>query len=85
MICFIRFSMRGEVLLRDRLAEDEVVVEAVGDRRAEAQRRPRAELHHRLREHVREAVANAVEILLFVAIDGLFHVGSDGVCKGAGV
>src|SRR5690606_18886133 len=54
--------------------EDEVVVEAVGDRRAEAERRARTDLEHRLREHVREAVADAVQVLFFVPIHGVFHL-----------
>src|SRR5690606_21216559 len=63
----------GEVLLAQRLGEDEVVVEAIGDRRPEAERRAGTKLEHRLREHVREAVTDPVQILVFVAVDRLFH------------
>jgi len=53
-----------EVLLGQRLGQDEVVVEAVGDGRAEAQRRPRAELQHGLGQHVRETVSDTVQLVL---------------------
>ncbi len=45
-----------EVLGRERLLDAEVVVEAVGDRRADAEVRLRVDALHRLREHVRRRV-----------------------------
>ena len=58
----------GEIRLGERLAQDEVVVEAPFDRRPEAKRGARPHLQHRLRHHVRQAVADAVERVLLAAL-----------------
>ena len=52
---------RLEVVLGDRLGELEVVVEAVGDRRADRDLHARVEAHDRLGEQVRGRVAQHVE------------------------
>ena len=52
---------RGEILRRERLGDLEVVVEAVLDRRAEADLRVGAQASHGRREHVRGRMAQHVE------------------------
>ena len=64
----------GEVRLGKGFAQDEVVVEAVLDGRAEAERGAWAHLQHRLRQHVRQAVADAVEGIALAAQAALFGV-----------
>ena len=67
------FEVR-EVGLGKGFAQDEVVVEAIVDGRAEAERGARAHLQHRLRQHVRQAVADAVERISLPAQAALFDV-----------
>ena len=55
----------------DRLGEVEVVVEAVGDRRADRVPRARVEVAHRLRQHVGGGVAQHVQPLVGVRSDRL--------------
>ena len=55
---------RPQVLGGERGLDVEVVVEAVADRRADAQARVGVHLLHRLREHVRGRVAQHVEAVL---------------------
>ncbi len=64
-----------EVFGRERLLDAEVVVEAVGDRRADAEVRLRVDPLHRLREHVRRGVAEDVQAVGAVDRDRLDLVG----------
>ncbi len=63
-----------EVLGLERLGHVEVVVEAVGDGRPDAEPRVGVELLHRLRHHVRGRVAQDVAALTGVDLDGLDDV-----------
>ena len=51
----------GEILLGQGRAQHEIVVEAIGNGRPEAQRGARPHFQHRLRQHMRQAMANAVQ------------------------
>ena len=68
MIRRIRFSISGKSSSESGARQDEVVVEAVVDRRAEAELRARADLEHGLGQHVRQAVTDTVKLAFF----GLF-------------
>src|SRR4029453_13207872 len=77
------FLDRGEVLRRERLVAEEVVVEAVLDHRADGDLRPRPQRLHRFREHVRAIVPDQLktariltgqEFNLGVAIDRVGEV-----------
>ena len=60
MMRSISLSMRLQILGRERLGDVEVVVEAVGDGRADAELRLGVDRLHRLREHVRGGVPQDV-------------------------
>ena len=57
------FELR-EIRLGQRLAQEEVVVEAVLDGRTETQGGAGTQLQHRLRKHMRQAVANSVQLIV---------------------
>ena len=61
---------RFEVGLRDRLGKLEVVVEAVGDRRADRDLHSRVEAHDRFREQVRGRVAQDVQRIGVLGVAG---------------
>src|SRR6202011_3923144 len=61
---------RLQILGGERLGDIEVVVEAVGDRRADSELRVGEHLLHRLREHVGGRVANDAAAIVGVRGDG---------------
>ena len=62
VLAHLRLDLREVVLVdRDAVRELEVVVEAVGDRRADRDLRARVELEHGLGEHVRDVVAQQLQ------------------------
>ena len=74
---------RGEILRRERLVAEEVVVEAVLDDRADGDLRAGEELLHRLRQHVRAVVADQLERSRVVARDDLHpRPVRDAICRG---
>ena len=62
----------GEVRLGKLLAQDEVVVEAVLDGRAEPKSGAGPQLQHRLRQHMGQAVANPVQLIIPLLIAVVF-------------
>ena len=62
-----------EVGLGERLAQDEVVVEAVVDGRAEAEGRALAHFEHRLGHDVGEAVPEPIELLVRTGFRWVWH------------
>ena len=62
---------RGQVLGDERARQVEVVVEAVLDRRADAQLRAGEQVEHRLGHDVRGRVAHRVEVVVGVGVEQL--------------
>ena len=71
------FELR-EIRLRQRLAQEEVVVEAVLDGRAETQGGAGTQLQHRLRKHMRQAVANSVQLIVRLLRAAVFGTSIQG-------
>ena len=72
-----------EVLLVQRLGQDEVVVEAVRDGGPEAERRVRPHVQNSLRQHMREAVPNPVEVVVSVSAVFQLHFRLPSITTGA--
>ena len=71
VLLHLRFDLREVALVEgDAGRELEVVVEAVGDRRADRHLRARIELEHGLREHVRDVVAQQLQRVAVAGLGG---------------
>ncbi len=82
MISRIFFSIFGEILRRERLVAEEIVIEAVVDHRADGDLRAGPQCLHRFGEHMRGIVANKFERARVVAGEELdFGVVVDRIGK----
>ena len=70
----------GQIVGRERARQEEVVVEAVVDRRADPELRAREDPQHRLGHHVRGGMAHRVQIGVGAGVEKLFDGSAlDGV------
>ena len=63
----------GQIVGRERARQEEVVVEAVVDRRADPELRAREDPQHRLGHHVRGGMAHRVQVRVGAGVEKLFH------------